>query len=210
MRLDLDYASPTTQFSFDLNTNTSFKKDNNNYINSLSIHQLNTLDNLSLLDIYLSTNNVVEPHYHQNSSELVYCISGSAIVSIFNPYTRQLHHYPITPGQVANVPQGWWHYEIATTDQTHLLAIFNAPTPDVILFSDLLKFTPSNLVAHTYCLDENQWNQTLSPVQPSTFIGPPISCQKDIGSQVSPTPAQSHQTYSPIAYQPYYQQPRYW
>lgn len=208
MRLDLDYASPSTQFSFDLNTNTSFKKDNNNYINSLSIHQLNTLDNLSLLDIYLSTNNVVEPHYHQNSSELVYCISGSAIVSIFNPYTRQLHNYPITPGQVANVPQGWWHYEIATTDQTHLLAIFNAPTPDVILFSDLLKFTPSNLVAHTYCLDENQWNQTLAPLQPSTFIGPPITCQKDNGSQGMP--AQNHQTYSPIAYQPYYQQPRYW
>lgn len=208
MRLDLDYASPSTQFSFDLNTNTSFKKDNNNYINSLSIHQLNTLDNLSLLDIYLSTNNVVEPHYHQNSSELVYCISGSAIVSIFNPYTRQLHNYPITQGQVANVPQGWWHYEIATTDQTHLLAIFNAPTPDVILFSDLLKFTPSNLVAHTYCLDENQWNQTLAPLQPSTFIGPPITCQKDNGIQGMP--AQNHQTYSPIAYQPYYQQPRYW
>lgn len=44
MRLDLDYASPTNQFSFVLNTNTSFKKDNNNYINSLSISQLNTLD----------------------------------------------------------------------------------------------------------------------------------------------------------------------
>lgn len=208
MRLDLDYASPTTQFSFDLNKNTSFKKDNNNYINSLSIHQLNTLDQLSLLDIYLSTNNVVEPHYHQNSSELVYCISGSAVVSIFNPYTRQLHHYPITPGQVANVPQGWWHYEIATTDQTHLLAIFNAPTPDVILFSDLLKFTPSNLVAHTYCLDENKWNETLSPLQPSTFIGPPINCHQNNGSQVSP--AQNYQTYSQAAYQPYYQQPRYW
>jgi len=208
MRLDLDYTSPSTQFSFDLNTNTSFKKDNQNYINSLSINQLNTLDQLSLLDIYLSTNNVVEPHYHQNSSELVYCISGSAVVSIFNPYTRQLHHYPITPGQVANVPQGWWHYEIATTDQTHLLAIFNAPTPDVILFSDLLKFTPANLVAHTYCLDENQWKQTLSPLQPSTFIGPPITCHQENGSQLSPT--QNHQTYSQVAYQPYYQQPRYW
>lgn len=111
MRLDLDYTSPSTQFTFDLNKNTAFKKDNNNFINQLSVKDLNTLDNLSLLDIYLSTNNVVEPHYHQNSSELVYCIAGSAIVSIINPYTKQLLNYPINPGQVANVPQGWWHYD---------------------------------------------------------------------------------------------------
>ncbi|WP_088043810.1 cupin domain-containing protein [Bacillus sp. EAC] len=209
MRLDLDYTSPNTQFTYDLNKNTSFKKDSQNYINELNINQLNTLDNLSLLDIYLSTSNVVEPHYHQNSSELVYCISGSAIVSILNPYTKQLHNYPITSGQVANVPQGWWHYEIATVDNTHLLAIFNAPTPDVILFSDLLKLTPANIVAHTYCLDQNQWTNTLSTLQPSTFIGPPSNCNRQpIQNQYARV--NNHQS---INYQhpyPNQTQPRYW
>lgn len=63
-------------------------------------------------------------------------------------------------------------------DHTHLLAIFNAPTPQVILGSDILKFTPSNIMAHTYCLDENQWNQMISPVKPSTYIGPYKDCNK--------------------------------
>ncbi|XKI12356.1 Cupin domain-containing protein [Sporosarcina sp. ANT_H38] len=82
------------------------------------------------------------------------------------------------PGQVANVPQGWWHYEVATADNTHILAIFNAPTPEVILGSDILKLTPSNIMAHTYCMDEKQWKKAIAPVKPSTFIGPPTDCNR--------------------------------
>ena len=178
MLSDLDYTSPSTQYAFDVNNSPFFKKDNENYINILGIKQLNTLQNVSLLDIFLSTSNIVEPHYHQNAAELVYCISGAAAVSMLNPYTKQILNYSITPGQVANIPQGWWHYEIATVDHTHLLAIFDAPTPEVILGSDILKFTPANIMAHTYCLDENQWKQTIAPVQPSTYIGPYKNCNK--------------------------------
>ena len=93
-------------------------------------------------------------------------------VSILNPFTKKIQNYPIKPGQVANVPQGWWHYEVATEDDTHLLAIFDAPTPEVILGSDILKFTPANIMAHTYCLDEEQWKKTIAPIVPTTYIGP--------------------------------------
>lgn len=172
----MDYTSPSAQFTFDLNKSTFFKKNAQNYINILGIEQLNTLENISLLDIFLSTNNVIEPHYHQNAAELVYCISGAATVSLLNPFTKQIQNYPITPGQVANIPQGWWHYEIATVDNTHLLAIFDAPTPEVILGSDLLKLTPSTVMAHTYCMDKQQFEQAIAPVVPSTLIGPPNTC----------------------------------
>ncbi|MGE8080970.1 cupin domain-containing protein [Peribacillus loiseleuriae] len=174
----MDYNSPSTQYTFDVNKSPLFKKDNNNYINVLGVQQLNTLENVSLLDIFLSANNFVEPHYHQNAAELVYCISGAAIVSILNPFTKQLLNYTITPGQVANVPQGWWHYEVATVDETHLLAIFDAPTPEVILGSDILKFTPANVMSHTYCIDENQWKKAVAPVKPTTYIGPPNTCNR--------------------------------
>lgn len=140
MASSIDYTSPSTQFAFDINKSTLFKKDHRNFINVLGVKQLNTLDNVSLLDIYLSADNIIEPHYHQNAAELVYCISGAVTVSSLNPFTKQLLHYPLTPGQVANVPQGWWHYEVATVDDTHLLAIFNALTPEVILGSDFNSF----------------------------------------------------------------------
>lgn len=174
---NIDFTSPSTQFTFDVNKSPLFKKDNQNKINVLGIAQLNTLENVSLLDIFLSTGNVVEPHYHQNAAELVYCISGVATVSMLNPFTKQIQNYTITPGQVANIPQGWWHYEVANLDDTHLLAIFDAPTPEVILGSDILKFTPPDIMAHTYCLDETLWKQVIAPVMPTTYIGPPKNCE---------------------------------
>ncbi|MGM9988657.1 MAG: cupin domain-containing protein [Bacillaceae bacterium] len=197
----MDYTSPSTQYTFDVNKSPLFVKDNQNFINVLGISQLNTLENISLLDIFLSTSNVVEPHYHQNAAELVYCISGSATVSILNPFTKQLLNFTITPGQVANVPQGWWHYEVAEVDNTHLLAIFDAPTPEVILGSDILKFTPASIMAHTYCLDEDQWKQVVSPVKPSTYIGPYKEC-----NNVTPS---TNQQFNQSSYPQQYQQPTY-
>ncbi|WP_339214188.1 cupin domain-containing protein [Solibacillus sp. FSL W8-0372] len=209
MASSIDYTSPSTQFAFDINKSTLFKKDHRNFINVLGVKQLNTLDDVSLLDIYLSADNIIEPHYHQNAAELIYCISGAVTVSILNPFTKQLLHYPLTPGQVANVPQGWWHYEVATVDDTHLLAIFNAPTPEVILGSDLLKLTPPNILSQTYCINENEWNEAISSVKPNTFIGSYSDCSKET-QQISPQYLYSqyhcsqcalHSQQTPYAYQ---------
>ncbi|WP_239617585.1 cupin domain-containing protein [Cohnella mopanensis] len=174
----MDYASPTAQFTFDLKNDLFFRKDARNYINRLSINDLNTLGNTSLLDIYLTIGNIVEPHLHQNASELVYCISGAAVVSLINPFTNQLLNFPIQPGQVANVPQGWWHYEIATVDNTHLLAIFDAPIPEAIFGSDILRLTPASVWAHSYCLNESKVKETFAPITTTAYIGPPKDCSR--------------------------------
>ncbi|MCT2535476.1 cupin domain-containing protein [Aquibacillus koreensis] len=196
---EMDYTSPSTQYFFDMNKSPLFIKNQQNLINVLGKKQLNTLENTSLLDIFLSKSNVVEPHYHQNAAELVYCIAGSAIVSILNPFTKQILNFHITPGQVANVPKGWWHYEVATTDHTHLLAIFDAPNPEVILGSDLLKFTPSNIMAHTYCINEEEWKNVTAPVKPNTYIGPYKDCEKSHHKPYNP-----QQTYQQYPYYPSY------
>lgn len=178
----IDYTAPSTQFTFDVNKNTFFEKDDENYINELGVQQLNTLKNVSILDIHLSCDNVVEPHYHQDAAELIYCLSGSITVSVLNPFTKNLTDYPLTSGQVVNIPRGWWHYIVATTKNAHFLGIFDQPTPEVILGSDLLTLTPPNIIAHTYCVNESQWRNTIAPIQPSTFIGPPTDCQNSIES----------------------------
>jgi oxalate decarboxylase/phosphoglucose isomerase-like protein (cupin superfamily) len=185
----MDYSAPNVQFTYDLGNNPFFKKDERNYINGLSINQVNTLGNISMLDIYLSTGNVIEPHYHPNASQLVYCISGAAVVSLVNPFTKELRNFPIQPGQVANVPQAWWHYEIATVDNTHLLAIFDAPIPEFIGGSDLLRLTPASVLAHTYCLDEAKVKETLAPITKTVVIGPPNDCRYNRGQGRAISPA---------------------
>ncbi|MFC5404159.1 cupin domain-containing protein [Cohnella soli] len=172
----MDFTSPNVQFTYDINKNPFYVKDERNRINSLGVQQLNTLGNVSLLDIFLSKGNVVEPHTHQNATELVYCATGGAIVSMINPFTKKLLNYQIGPGQVANVPQGWWHYELATVDQTHLIAIFDAPTPEFIPGSDVLRLTPPNVLSYTYCLDEATLKAALAPIKDTVVIGPPVGC----------------------------------
>ncbi|RJX38579.1 cupin domain-containing protein [Paenibacillus pinisoli] len=182
----MDFTSPSTQYTYTLSDNPFFQKDAQNFINTLSVNQLNTLGNASLLDIFLSKDNVVEPHIHQNATELVYCITGGAVVSLINPFTKELLNFTIGPGQVANVPQGWWHYEIANQDNTHLLAIFDAPVPEVIFGSDILRLTPAHVLAHSYCLDEAKVKDTLAPITDSVIIGPPASCSKQNASGMQP------------------------
>jgi oxalate decarboxylase/phosphoglucose isomerase-like protein (cupin superfamily) len=178
MAYNTDCASPSIQYKFDVNKSLLFAKDNQNFINILGKDQLNSLENTSLLDIYLSVSNIVEPHYHPNAAELVYCISGAAIVSILDPFTNELKNFPITPGQVANVPRAWWHYEVATMNHTHLLAIFDAPNPQVILGSNILKFTPDEIMSVTYCINEDQWKTFTENIKPNTYIGPYKDCCK--------------------------------
>lgn len=127
--LYIDYSSPYNVFFYDMNKNVLFQKDQANYITALGRDQMNTLGNVSMLDIFLSANQYVEPHIHQNASELVYCISGSALVTFINPFSKQVINLELFPGQTANIPQGFWHYEVATQDHTHLLAIFDARIP---------------------------------------------------------------------------------
>lgn len=177
----MDYTKGDVQYFSDLNKNRLFTRNSQNYINRLGRDVLNTLGDVSLLDIYLSKDKTVEPHYHQNAAELVYCISGSASVSLINPFTNQVEHIHITRGQVANVPQGWWHWETAREDQTHLLAIFDTPYPEYIFGSDILAKTPTEVLAKTYCLDKAKLQDALRPLNNQTIIiGPPDECSQSL------------------------------
>jgi oxalate decarboxylase/phosphoglucose isomerase-like protein (cupin superfamily) len=173
----MDYTKSNVHYFSDVNKNRLFTRDNQNYINRLGRDVLNTLGNVSLLDIFLSKGKTVEPHYHQNAAELVYAIRGSAHVSLINPFTNNVESISITPGQVANIPQGWWHWETAAEDETHLLTIFDAPYPEYIFGSDILAKTPVEVLAQTYCLDKKKLQETLRPLQNQTIvIGPPDEC----------------------------------
>ncbi|ARD47269.1 cupin domain-containing protein [Sporosarcina sp. P33] len=169
----MNLISHEAQYAADLNKSPFFKQDDKNYINIVNVKQLNTLDNVSMLDIFLAKDHIIEPHYHPNGDELTYCVSGAATISIMNISTKEFQHYRITPGQVVNIPQGWWHYQIAHSDDTHLQGIFNTGTPEVVLGSDILTATPADVFAYSYGLDAEQWKAAVQNIPPSQLIGPP-------------------------------------
>ncbi len=34
-------------------------------------------------------------------------------------------------------------------------------------------------MAHTYCLDEDQWKQAVAPITQTVYIGPPTNCNRN-------------------------------
>ena len=170
MNTKKDGSSP--RYFADVNAQPFFVKDHQNFINIVSSQQLNTLDNVSMLDIFLSKDSIIEPHYHPNSSELTYCISGSATISMMNIQTKEFEHFTITPGQVVNIPQGWWHYQLSHSNHTHLQGIFNVDLPEVVFGSDLLTLTPKDVIPYTYGVNKSKWQAIIAHIQPTTVIGP--------------------------------------
>ncbi|WP_234031502.1 cupin domain-containing protein [Lentibacillus cibarius] len=189
----MDYKNPDSHYSYDLKQSRFFTKNKANYINVLGPEQLRTIGDVFLLDVFLSAGNVVEPHYHSNASELIYCISGETIVSMINPSTNELKNIRIHPQQVVTIPQGWWHYFAANVDNTHVLTIYDTSELDTVWGSDVLRLTPPEVFAHTYCLDKGQIQQALQSIGETVIIGPPVDCKQKGGYS-------KEQAY----YQPYY------
>lgn len=172
---------PHLSYAYDLERSRFFTKNQANYINVLGAEQLRTIGNVFLLDVFLSAGNVVEPHYHWNASELIYCVTGETIVSMINPTTNELKNFRITPQQVVTIPQGWWHYFAASMDHTHVLTIYDTSELDTVWGSDILRLTPPQVFAHTYCLDEGQIQQALAPIRDTVIIGPSADCHQGGG-----------------------------
>lgn len=174
----MDFTAKDVKYKANLEDHVLTRKNDENYIYELGIEQLNSVGNVSLLDIYLSDGNVVEAHYHQNASELIYCISGSAVVPMINPETDELITIDIQPAEVVSIPQGWWHYITATTDDTHLLSTFDTPLLQTIFGSQILRIMPKDALSHMYCLDEETVETALEPIDETVIIGPPDDCTK--------------------------------
>ncbi|MDP4097404.1 cupin domain-containing protein [Paenibacillus sp. P96] len=180
-----DLSSPSLNLSFDLNTALFFQQDAQNFILQQFANQVPVMQNLGLLDIYLSKGHSVEAHWHPNAAELVYAIQGEANISILNPFTLQVLSYRIQPPQTVYIPMGWWHWEIATMDQTHLLAIFDSHNAQVVFGSDVLRKTPPEVFQQIYGVNAAQMANVLKPIERTVVIGPPIprDIEWRIGSQ---------------------------
>lgn len=94
---------------------------------------------------------------------------------------------PLAP-QTVYIPMGWWHWEIATTDHTHLLAIFDNNAAQVVFGSDVLRKTPPEVFQIIYGVNATQLAEVLEPINQTVVSGPPastgINCR--IGTQRYP------------------------
>ncbi|MFD2614201.1 cupin domain-containing protein [Paenibacillus gansuensis] len=175
MYKDTILQEPGLTLAADSNRVLNYEKDPRNYLTQLFGEQFPAIDT-GLFNIRLSQGNVVQPHWHTNASELVFVISGEVMTSIFNPFTQRLLTYRLSPGQVSQFPRGWFHWIVALSEQAHFLAIFDQPTPDVVLGSDFLRYLPKEIANRAYCANEAAYAAAVAPITESVILGPPPSC----------------------------------
>ncbi|MBP3041572.1 cupin domain-containing protein [Bacillaceae bacterium Marseille-Q3522] len=189
-----ELMSPSLNLFADSTETLTYQKDAFNYITQVFARQLPVI-RTGFFNVHMTKGVIIQPHWHTNANELVFVINGEVQTSVFNPFTQTLMTYHLKPGQVSQLPKGWFHWIISLTEQAHILTIFDVPTPDVVFGSDFLRFTPKEVMARAYCVNANQYARTVAPINESVILGPPPGCENRTGSGQS-----SYQPYYP----PYY------
>jgi oxalate decarboxylase len=109
------------------------------------------------------------PHWHPDASELDYCLSGKARFGLGFP-SGEWERFDLEAGQIAVLPQGWFHYIQNIGDETlRLLVIFNNSAPNDIGISEGFQAIPKEVLALTFNVPEEQFANLTENI---AFIAP--------------------------------------
>src|SRR5918912_4213642 len=104
----------------------------------------NILKDMSLYLLNLDSGGVREPHWHPNAAELSYCLSGSALMTIFSPGAGH-STFPVDEGEIVFIPKGYLHHiENIYEGETKFAIAFNHEMPEDIGISGSTGSMPAN------------------------------------------------------------------
>lgn len=88
------------------------------------------LSGMGAVLLLLKKGGVREPHWHPNASELGYCITGNARMTIFMTNARHAT-FAINPGQLIFIPRGYWHdIENIGKEEAKFVIVYNNERPE--------------------------------------------------------------------------------
>jgi oxalate decarboxylase len=120
------------------------------FVNNITPQLIPGLDQISLVHLQAQPGGMREPHWHPNSSELNYCVQGTAQIEIITPdHTHEV--FQVQPGDIAFVPQNYFHYISSTSaDPLIFLVFFANKAPSHIDLSQVMGFFPRELFAASF------------------------------------------------------------
>jgi oxalate decarboxylase len=90
------------------------------------------LKSMALYLLRLDNGGVREPHWHPNAAELSYCLSGSALMTIFSPGAGH-NTFTVNEGEIVYIPKGYLHHiENINHGETKFAIAFNHEMPEDI------------------------------------------------------------------------------
>ena len=111
------------------------------------------LKGMALYLLRLDSGGVREPHWHPKAVELSYCLSGSALMTIFSPGAGH-STFPVDEGEIVFIPKGYLHHiENIYEGETKFAIAFNHEMPEDIGISGSTGSMPDNVLGATFGLE---------------------------------------------------------
>lgn len=101
------------------------------------------LKHMALASLALKKGGVREPHWHPNADELLYCVQGNALITLFSPQNKH-DTFTLHEGEVAFFPKGYLHaIQNLSPRESQFLLAYDHPNPqDLDLTQSVASMSP--------------------------------------------------------------------
>ncbi|MFT4037294.1 MAG: cupin domain-containing protein [Thermomicrobiales bacterium] len=124
-------------------------------VQPLTNQQIPALEGITVFPLEAVPFGLREPHWHTNAGELNYCVSGHAQLGLIAP-DGNVQTMAVDPGDIAYIPQNWFHYIANVGDEPLRFLIFFI-TPDArvmtINLSQTFGVVPAEILAASFGID---------------------------------------------------------
>lgn len=117
------------------------------------------LKHMALASLILANGGIREPHWHPNANELIYCIEGQALITLFSP--QNTHDiFTLSEGEVAYFPKGYLHaIENTSKFPSSFILAYDHPNPQDLDLSQCVASMPPHVLASTFGADEKTFKK---------------------------------------------------
>jgi len=129
------------------------------------------LNGMSLKRLVLGPKAIREPHWHANTVELTYCISGKTLVSVLDSHSK-FATFTINAGQMFHIDSGSLHHieNVSDTESAELLVCFRHESPEDFGLSAAFGAMTPAVLGNTYNLPANKLSHIPLSTKPKEIV----------------------------------------
>jgi oxalate decarboxylase len=141
----------------------------------VSSKEIPRLEGITVFPLHIVPEGLREPHWHPDTGELNYCVSGRAQIGLVAP-SGEVQTFAVEPGTIAFIPENWFHYIANVTDDPLEFLVFfvnpEARAPHIGL-AQTFDYFPPEILAASFGADPKAF--AALPKRGDVFLAAPVS-----------------------------------
>lgn len=164
-------ADIASRFKFNIKASNDLYNTQWGYLKTTTKTNLPVLEDLAIFGFSIYVKGVVEPHWHTNAGELVYIMSGRARMTVLAP-DGSIDVAELKGPAVGFAPASHFHtIENIGNENVEVIAFFSHAEPNYIGIGESVHGVPNELLAETFNVPPNYFNELKTPAIPLVLCG---------------------------------------